>query len=134
MHQPLRKRVVAEAVGTFFLLAAVVGSGIMAERLADGNTALALLANTAATGAALVALIISFGPISGAHFNPVVTLSFAFQSSLFWRDVPLYLFAQVVGGIGGVIAANVMFGLPTVFLSNHPSVLSLKCADKIGRH
>jgi glycerol uptake facilitator-like aquaporin len=120
MRQPLRKRVVAEALGTFFLLAAVVGSGIMADRLASGNTALALLANTAATGAALVALIISFGPISGAHFNPIVTLSFAFQSTLFWRDVPLYLLAQFVGGIGGVIAANLMFGLPAVFLSNHP--------------
>ena len=120
MRQPLKKRVVAEALGTFFLLAAVVGSGIMAERLANGNTALALLANTAATGAALVALIISFGPISGAHLNPVVTLSLAFRSDLFWRDVPLYLLAQFVGGIGGVIAANVMFGLPAVFVSHHP--------------
>ena len=119
MRQPLAKRVVAEALGTFFLLAAVVGSGIMGERLADGNTALALLANTAATGAALVALIISFGPMSGAHFNPVVTLSFACRGDLFWRDVPLYLLAQFVGGIGGVIAANVMFGLSPVFMSNH---------------
>lgn len=81
MRQPLAKRVVAEALGTFFLLAAVVGSGIMAERLANGNTALALLANTAATGAALIALIISFAPLSGAHFNPVVTL-FRFASRL----------------------------------------------------
>ena len=119
MHQPLAKRVVAEALGTFFLLAAVVGSGIMAERLAGGNTALALLANTVATGAALVALIISFGPMSGAHFNPVVTLAFAFRSDLFWRDVPLYFVAQFVGGIGGVIAANVMFDLPAVFASSH---------------
>ena len=120
MRQPLAKRVVAEALGTFFLLAAVVGSGIMAERLANGNTALALLANTAATGAALAALIISFGPMSGAHFNPVVTLSFAVRHDLSWRDVPLYLLAQFVGGIGGVIAANVMFALPAVFMSNHP--------------
>jgi glycerol uptake facilitator-like aquaporin len=120
MRQPLAKRVVAEALGTFFLLAAVVGSGIMAERLANGNTALALLANTAATGAALVTLIISFGPMSGAHFNPVVTLSFAVRSALSWRDVPLYLLFQFVGGIGGVIAANLMFGLPAVFVSNHP--------------
>lgn len=120
MRQPLKKRVAAEALGTFFLLAAVVGSGIMAERLASGNTALALLANTAATGAALVALIISFGPISGAHFNPVVTLSFAFRSDLFWRDVPIYLAAQFVGGVGGVIAANMMFNLPAVFMSHHP--------------
>jgi glycerol uptake facilitator-like aquaporin len=119
MRQPLAKRVVAEALGTFFLLAAVVGSGIMAERLANGNTALALLANTAATGAALVALIISLGPISGAHLNPVVTLSLAFRSDLFWRDVPLYLLAQFVGAIGGVIAANLMFGLPVVFASSH---------------
>jgi glycerol uptake facilitator-like aquaporin len=120
MRQPLAKRVVAEALGTFFLLAAVVGSGIMAERLANGNTALALLANTAATGAALIALIISFAPLSGAHFNPVVTLSFALRHDLLWSEVPVYLLAQVAGGIGGVIAANLMFGLPTVFLSQHP--------------
>jgi glycerol uptake facilitator-like aquaporin len=120
MRQPLAKRVVAEALGTFFLLAAVVGSGIMAERLANGNTALALLANTAATGAALIALIISFAPLSGAHFNPVVTLSFALRHDLPWREVPFYLLAQLAGGIGGVIGANLMFGLPAVFLSNHP--------------
>jgi glycerol uptake facilitator-like aquaporin len=120
MHQPLAKRVVAEALGTLFLLAAVVGSGIMAERLAGGNMALALLANTVATGAALCALIISFAPMSGAHFNPVVTLSFALRRELVWQDVPLYLLAQVVGGIGGVVTANLMFGLPAVFMSNHP--------------
>jgi glycerol uptake facilitator-like aquaporin len=120
MRQPLTKRVVAEALGTFFLLAAVVGSGIMAERLANGNTALALLANTAATGAALIALIISFAPLSGAHFNPVVTLSFALRHDLLWSEVPFYLLAQLAGGIGGVIGANLMFGLPAVFLSNHP--------------
>jgi len=119
MRQPLAKRVVAEALGTFFLLAAVVGSGIMAERLANGNTALALLANTAATGAALIALIISFAPLSGAHFNPVVTLSFALRHDLLWREVVVYLLAQVTGGIGGVVAANLMFGLPAVFLSQH---------------
>lgn len=120
MHQPLTKRVVAEALGTFFLLAAVVGSGIMGERLAGGNTALTLLANTAATGAALVALIISFAPLSGAHFNPVVTLAFALRHDLLWTEVPLYLLAQLVGGLGGVIAANLMFGLPVVFVSHHP--------------
>ena len=120
MRQPLAKRVVAEALGTFFLLAAVVGSGIMAERLANGNSALALLANTAATGAALIALIISFAPLSGAHFNPVVTLSFAFRHDLLWREVAVYLLAQVTGGIGGVIAANLMFGLPAVFISQQP--------------
>jgi glycerol uptake facilitator-like aquaporin len=119
MHLPLKKRVVAEALGTFFLLAAVVGSGIMAERLANGNAALALLANTAATGGALVALIITFGSLSGAHFNPVVTLAFAWRGNLPWEDVPLYLLAQFVGAIGGVMAANTMFGLPVVFLSQH---------------
>jgi glycerol uptake facilitator-like aquaporin len=119
MHQPLAKRVVAEALGTFFLLAAVVGSGIMAERLANGNTALALLANTAATGAALVALIMSFASLSGAHFNPVVTLSFALRHELLPGDVPAYLLAQLAGGVAGVIAANLMFGLPAIFLSQH---------------
>jgi len=120
MRQPLAKRVVAEALGTFFLLAAVVGSGIMAERLANGNTALALLANTAATGAALVALIISFAPVSGAHFNPVVTLAFALRHDFPLTEAPFYLVAQLVGGISGVIAANLMFGLPAVFASHHP--------------
>jgi glycerol uptake facilitator-like aquaporin len=120
MRQPLAKRVVAELLGTFFLLAAVVGSGIMAERLAGGNVALALLANTAATGAALIALIISFAPLSGAHFNPVVTLSFALRRDLVWREVSFYMLAQFVGGIGGVIAANLMFGLPMFFVSHHP--------------
>jgi len=120
MRQPLTKRVAAEALGTFFLLAAVVGSGIMGERLANGNTALALLANTAATAAALIALIISFAPVSGAHFNPVVTLSFALRHDLPWREVPFYLLAHLAGGMGGVIAANLMFGLPAVFISNHP--------------
>ncbi len=119
MHLPLAKRVVAETFGTFFLLAAVVGSGIMAERLANGNTALALLANTAATGAALVALIISFAPVSGAHFNPVVTLSFALGSDFPWRELPFYLLAQLTGGVGGVMAANIMFGLPVVLVSQH---------------
>lgn len=120
MPQPLSKRVVAEVLGTFFLLAAVVGSGIMAERLAGGNVALALLANTAATGAALVALIVSFAPLSGAHFNPVVTFAFAMRRDMSWRDVPIYLLAQVVGAIGGVMAANTMFGLPAVLFSHHP--------------
>ena len=119
MHLPLKKRVVAEAVGSFFLLAAVVGSGIMAERLANGNSALALLANAAATGGALVALIVTFGSLSGAHFNPVVTLTFAWRGNLQWQDVPLYLAAQFTGAIGGVMAANIMFGLPAVFLSQH---------------
>jgi glycerol uptake facilitator-like aquaporin len=119
MRQPLKKRVVAEALGTFFLLAAVVGSGIMAERLANGNTALALLANTVATGAALVALIIAFAQVSGAHFNPVVTLSFALRRDLPWSEIPFYWVAQFAGGIGCVMAANLMFGLPVAFLSHH---------------
>ena len=119
MHPPLMKRVVAEALGTFFLLAAVVGSGIMAERLANGNAGLALLANTAATGSALVALIITFGSLSGAHFNPVVTLALASRGALSWKDTPSYLLAQFLGAIAGVMAANVMFGLPVAFLSHH---------------
>jgi len=119
MHLPLKKRVVAEALGTFFLLAAVIGSGIMAERLANGSSAVALLANTAATGGALVALIISFGPLSGAHFNPVVTFTFAVRGRLPWSDAPFYLLAQFIGAICGVMAANAMFELPVVFLSQH---------------
>jgi glycerol uptake facilitator-like aquaporin len=111
------RRLVAEALGTAFLLAAVVGSGIMAERLAGGNVALALLANTIATGAALVALILTFGPISGAHFNPAVTLADASQGGLPWSMVPGYVAAQVVGALVGVGAANVMFELPLFFAS-----------------
>src|SRR3954470_5252462 len=98
----LAQRTAAEAIGTAMLLAAVVGSGIMGERLAAGNVAIALLANTIATGAALVALILTFGPISGAHFNPAVTLADAWQGRTAWADVPLYVGAQVVGAIGGV--------------------------------
>ena len=115
----LARRVTAEAVGTAFLLAAVVGSGIMGERLAGGNTAVALLANTIATGAALVALILTFGPISGAHFNPAVTLADAAQGGLSWRDVPAYLGAQVAGAFAGVAAAHLMFGERLFFASRH---------------
>jgi len=119
VNHPLPKRVVAEAVGTAMLLAAVVGSGIMGERLAAGNTAIALLANTMATGAALVALILTFGPISGAHFNPAVTLTVAWQRGLPWRDVPPYIVAQVGGAFAGVAVAHIMFGLPLFFASRH---------------
>ena len=119
MNHPLPKRVVAEAVGTAMLLAAVVGSGIMGERLAAGNTAIALLANTIATGAALAALILTFGPISGAHFNPAVTLTIAWQRGFAWRDVPAYLIAQVSGAFAGVAIAHFMFGLPLFFASRH---------------
>ncbi len=119
MTAELSRRVVAESVGTAMLLAAVVGSGIMGERLAGGNVAVALLANTIATGAALVALILTFGTISGAHFNPAVTIADASQGGLSWRDVPAYIIAQVVGAFLGVAAANVMFGLPVFFASRH---------------
>ena len=115
----LDRRLVAEAVGTALLLAAVVGSGIMGERLAGGNVAVALLANTLATGAALVALILTFGPISGAHFNPAVTLADASQGGIVWGEVPLYIAAQVLGAFGGVAAAHVMFELPLFFPSRH---------------
>ena len=119
MNNPLLKRAVAESVGTALLLAAVVGSGIMGERLAAGNNAIALLANTMATGAALVALILTFGPISGAHFNPAVTLADAWQRGIAWRDVPVYILAQVGGAFVGVAVAHLMFGLPLFFASRH---------------
>lgn len=115
----LARRAIAEALGTMFLLAAVVGSGIMGERLAGGNVAVALLANTIATGAALVALILTFGPISGAHFNPAVTLADASQGGLGWRDVPAYVGAQIVGAFAGTICAHLMFELPVLFASRH---------------
>ncbi|MGH7386013.1 MAG: aquaporin, partial [Candidatus Rokuibacteriota bacterium] len=118
-RSPLGPRLVAEAVGTAMLLAAVVGSGIMGERLAGGNVALALLANTAATGAALLALILTFGPISGAHFNPAVTLADASQGGIAWADALAYVGAQVVGAFVGVAAAHVMFELPLFFASQH---------------
>lgn len=115
----LVRRAVAEALGTGFLLAAVVGSGVMAERLAGGNLAIALLANTIATGAVLVALILAFGPISGAHLNPAVTLAEAFRRGLPWREVPAYVGAQVAGAYAGVALAHTMFELPTLFASHH---------------
>jgi glycerol uptake facilitator-like aquaporin len=113
------RRVTAEAVGTAFLLAAVIGSGIMGEGLAGGNVAIALLANTLATGAALVALILTFGEISGAHFNPAVTLAEAVGGGLAWPDVPAYICAQIVGAFGGVAIAHLMFGAPVFFASRH---------------
>lgn len=115
----LARRVTAEAIGTAFLLIAVVGSGITGERLAAGNAAIALLANTLATAAALVALILTFGPISGAHFNPAVTLSDASQGGLAWREVVPYILAQVIGALAGVAIAHLMFGLPVFFASRH---------------
>ncbi len=113
------RRIAAEGIGTAFLLAAIVGSGIMGERLAGGDVAIALLANTLATGAMLVTLILTFGPISGAHFNPAVTVAGASQGGLPWREVPGYLFAQIVGAFAGVGAANLMFGEPLFSASRH---------------
>ena len=115
----LFKRSLAEAIGTAFLLASVVGSGIMAERLSDGNQAIALLANTLATGAALTCLIAALGPISGAHFNPAVSISDAIRGGLPWREVPAYWVAQLSGAVAGVALANTMFGLPVLFFSHH---------------
>jgi glycerol uptake facilitator-like aquaporin len=119
MNRSLPRRAVGEFAGTLFLVATVVGSGVMAERLANGNMALALLANTMATGAALVALIFTFGGISGAHFNPVVTVMDALERGLPWRETPHYVAAQIVGGIGGAVVAHLMFGLPPISLSHH---------------
>jgi glycerol uptake facilitator-like aquaporin len=119
MRASLRARLVAEFLGIAFLVAAVVGSGIMAERLANGNMALALLANTIATGAALVVLILTFGPISGAHLNPVVSVADAMDGGLAWADVAPYIGAQIFGGIAGIIAAHAMFGLPLLSVSHH---------------
>jgi glycerol uptake facilitator-like aquaporin len=119
MKISLARRVVAEFLGTAFLVAAVIGSGIMGEKLANGNVALALLANTIATGAALVALILAFGQVSGAHFNPVVTLMDAWEKGLPWAETPHYIVSQVLGGVTGTVLANLMFALPPVFLSRH---------------
>lgn len=106
----LRRRVTAEFVGTLFLVSTVIGSGIMAERLAGTNVALALLANTVAAGAILVALIFTFGAISGAHFNPAVTVADAMEHGMPWREVPSYVAAQCSGGLVGAMVAHLMFG------------------------
>ena len=113
----LARRLAAEFLGTAFLLVAVVGSGIMGERLAGGNEAIALLANSLATGTALVALILTFGPISGAHFNPAVSVALAARGALAWKDVLGYSIVQVLGAILGVVAAHAMFGLPLIEFS-----------------
>ncbi len=114
----LARRAVAEGLGTAMLLAAIVGSGIMAQRLAGGNVAIALLANTIATGGALLALILAFGSISGAQFNPAITVVDAMLGGLPWREVAPYITAQVGGAIVGVAAANTMFGEPLLFVSH----------------
>src|SRR5499426_853149 len=115
----LARKAASEAIGTAFLLATVIGSGIMGERLSGGNVAIALLANTIATGAALVALILTFGPISGAHFNPAVTLADASQGGLSWNEVPFYLVAQLAGAFVGVAVAHLMFEMPMFLASRH---------------
>jgi glycerol uptake facilitator-like aquaporin len=119
MKQTLARCVVAEVLGTSFLLAAVVGSGIMAERLAGADVALALLANTVTTGAALLALILTFGPVSGAHFNPIVSLSSLLARELNWKVFAVYGCAQIAGAVVGVMLANTMFSLPVISFSHH---------------
>ncbi len=113
------RRLTAEFLGTALLLAAVVGSGIMGDRLSGGNVAIALLANTIATGATLVTLILTFGAVSGAHFNPAVTLADASQRGIRWREVPGYIAAQVVGALLGVWAAHLMFGEAVLQVAHH---------------
>jgi glycerol uptake facilitator-like aquaporin len=119
MKISLSRRLAAEFIGTAFLVAAVVGSGIMGERLANGNVALALLANTIATAAALAVLILTFRPISGAHLNPLVSMAEAFLSGMAWGEASLYIVAQVSGGILGTACAHAMFALPLFTLSHH---------------
>lgn len=115
----LSRRLAAEALGSFFLLAAVVGSGIMGENLADGNVALALLGNTIATGAILTVLILIFGPVSGAHFNPAVTLAFALRREMSWGAGLAYVAVQLLAAVSGVVAAHVMFDLPLLQSAGH---------------
>ena len=119
LSRPVVREAFTELVATAFLLIAVVGSGIMAERLCGGNIGLALLANAIATGGALVALILAFGPQSGAHMNPVVTLAAATTEGLRWHAVPAYIAAQIVGAILGVWLAHIMFDLPIWQISQH---------------
>ena len=116
---PLSQRAVAEGLGTALLLAAVVGSGIMAQKLSGGNDALALLGNTLPTGAILVVLILIFGPLSGAHFNPAVTIAFALRRELPWLEAATYILVQVIGGVIGVWTAHLMFELPLWQVSLH---------------
>ncbi len=118
-HISLNRRLGAELLGTAFLLAVVVGSGIMGETLAGGNIGIALLANSLATGAGLFALILIFAPISGAHFNPVVSLYAAMEKHISWREAGLYVVVQIIGAVLGVIVAHLMFAAPIVDLSQH---------------
>lgn len=113
------RAVVSEAVGSFLLVAAVVGSGVMGERLTNGNLGIALLANSLATGAMLVTIIFTFGPISGAHFNPLVTLAAAVDQTMPWAEVPRYIAAQIIGALAGVVVAHAMFALPLIQQGTH---------------
>jgi glycerol uptake facilitator-like aquaporin len=119
IHPGLAKRAAVEFIATALLLAAIAGSGIMGERLSAGNVAIALLANSIATGAVLIALLFAFGGLSGAHINPVVTLSNAARRAFPWRETPAYIAAQIAGAFSGVALANSMFGLPVLFASHH---------------
>jgi len=119
MRPTLARRVIAEFTGMLLLLAAIVGSGSMADRLAGGNVALALLCNSLATGAALVAILLAFGPISGAHLNPAVTFADAWVGGLAWREMPAYILAQIAGAFAGVAAAHAMFGRAVFSISTH---------------
>src|SRR5881396_3720507 len=129
----LKQPLVSEAIGTGFLVAAVVGSGIMGERLAGGNGAVALLVNTIATGAALVALICTFGPISGAHLNPAVSLADAIEGGITLPEMLAYIAAQCTGGIGGTIAAHLMFDLPWYSPSTTREMEVLCCSVSLWR-
>ncbi len=117
MKGNLPARLIAEALGTAFLLATVIGSGIMGDKLAGGNVAIALLGNTISTGAMLVVLILIFGPVSGAHFNPAVSIAFAARGELSWRDCAAYISVQFVAAVAGVWAAHLMFDLPVMQIS-----------------
>ena len=119
MKVPLQRRLLAEAIGSFFLFATVIGSGIMSERLAGGNVAVALLGNTLATGAMLFVLITMLGPLSGAHFNPAVSLVACLRKELEPKALACFVPAQLVGGIAGVWAAHIMFELPLLQVSHH---------------
>ncbi len=136
MKMSLARRVVAEFLGTAFLVATVIGSGVMAERLATGNIALALLANTIATGSTLVALILAFGQISGAHFNPVVTLMDALEKGLPWAETPHHVVGQVLGGLTGAVVAHLMFALPVISFSRHarsgPAKFSVSSSPRLA--
>jgi len=120
MNHKFMQRLAAECFGTALLVGTVVGSGIMGDRLASGNVALALLCNTIATAAILITLIIVFGDISGAYFNPAVTVAVAVRKGILWAEVPPYVAVQIVGGIAGALVAHVMFSLPVVSWSQHP--------------